>query len=473
MEKERTVYDIVVLGGGPGGYPAAIRAAQLGKKVALVEQAHLGGTCLNQGCIPTKTLIANADVLKTVQEAAAFGVEVRGEVVANYSKMAERKDQIVSKMRQGLQGLVAANAITLWQGRGELLDAHQVRVTGKEEKILQANTIILATGSEPRNMAAFPFDGERVHSSTSILALTKLPSSLVIIGGGVIGCEFASLYAHLGVKVTVLEALEALLPMQPPIVSKALQAAFQRRGIEVRTGISVTGIQRSSRGVEVMIGKGEKIEAELALVAVGRVRNTTGIGLEKAGLSVGKGGEISTNAKMETEVPGLYAVGDITKNWWLAHVATHQGIVAAEQACGLATQMHENAIPSIIFTDPEIATVGLSLEEAKKAGYEAEAGSYPFEALGKAQAAGHPEGFAQIVVDKKRGQLLGAQVVGADAATLIAEMGLAIANELTVECLIETIHAHPTLPEAWLEAALVAQGIPLHLPPKKKRATHG
>lgn len=472
MGEHEQSFDVIVVGGGPGGYPAAIRAAQLGRTVALVELDSLGGTCLNRGCIPTKALIANADVLKGVRSARAFGIQV-GDVSFDFSVMSKRKDAVVAKMLRGLEGLIASHAITVFRGRGKLTGPRQVKVIGENTALLNGKAIILATGSEPRNLAAFPFDGERIHSSTSILELTKLPESLVIVGGGVIGCEFASLYHALGVKVIILEALSSLLPMQPPEVIQAISSAFKKQGIEVHTGVSVKAITRTPTGIHVDLAQGPPIDAALALVAVGRARNTQDIGLEKAGVVTTASGEIATNERMETNVPGIYAVGDVTGNWWLAHVATHQGLVAADNACGQATTMHYHAVPAVTFTDPEIATVGLSLEEAKKAGYAAKVGAYPFSALGKSQAAGHSEGFAQIVIDQRTGQILGAQVVGYEASTLIASMGLAIANELTVECLIDTIHAHPTIAEAWLEAALIANETPLHFPPKKAGASRG
>jgi dihydrolipoamide dehydrogenase len=468
---EQSAFDVIVLGGGPGGYPAAIRAAQWGRSVALIECDSLGGTCLNRGCIPTKALIANADVLKRVQSADAFGIKV-GAISIDFSVMNQRKDKVVAKMLQGLEGLIASHAITLFRGRGKFTGLHEIKVMGQDSAILTGQSIIIATGSEPRRLSAFPFDGEFIHNSTSILNLKTLPKSLVIVGGGIIGCEFASLYQALGVKVIVLEALPSLLPMQSKQIIQAITAAFKKQGIEVHTGVSVKAITRTPKGIHVSLTEGDPIDADLALVAVGRSRNTQDIGLEKAGVVTTESGEIPTNAQMETNVPGIYAVGDVTGNWWLAHVASHQGLVAADNACGHPATMHYNAVPAVTFTDPEIATVGITLEEAQKAGYDAKIGAYPFAALGKSQAAGHPEGFAQIVIDQHTGQILGAQVVGYEAGTLIAAMGLAIANELTVECLMETIHAHPTIAEAWLEAALVANDTPLHFPPKRPRDSH-
>lgn len=464
---ERKKFDIVVLGGGPGGYPAAIRAAQRGKSVALIEAKELGGTCLNRGCIPSKTLIANAEVLNQVRRSDKFGIYVK-DIAFDYGAMATRKDQVVNKMRSGVEGLMKSNKITIIHGYGQLISPREIKVQGQDNCLIEADKIILATGSEPRNMAAFPFDYERIHDSTSLLNLTKLPKSIVIIGGGVIGCEFASLYQALGVDVTIVELLSRIIPMEDEMVSQALTKAFKQRNIKIETDVKVEKIIRTETGIEVCADQGRFFEAEIALVSIGRSLNTKGIGLEKAGILVQDSGLIETNAKMETSVDGIYAVGDIASKWWLAHVATHQGIIAADNACGVESRMHYNAVPSVIYTHPEIATVGFSLEAALKQGYKAEVGAFPFQALGKSHAILETEGFAQIVIEKNTGQILGAQMVGFEASTLIAEMTVAIANELTIECISETIHAHPTLPEAWLEAAYLAEGLPIHLPARSK-----
>lgn len=461
-------FDLIVLGGGPGGYPAAIRAAQNGKSVALVEARELGGTCLNRGCIPSKTLIASADVYKRVKEAEEFGIHV-GDVTLDYPKVVERKDRVVADVRKGLEGLIASNQITLFKGFGKFVSPNEIKVTGRDNVLLSANNIIIATGSEPREFANFPFDYERIHDSTSMLEIKKLPKNIVIVGGGVIGCEFASLYSAFGVEVVILEMMPRILPMECESVSNALAKSFQKRGVAIETNTLVESIKRTQNGVIAELAGGKSYEAEMALIAIGRKMNTREIGLDKAGLGVNPDGSIAVNNKMETSVPGIYAIGDIASKWWLAHVASHQGLVAANNACGIPSIMHYNAVPVVIFTDPEIGTCGLTLQQATEKGYQATVGAFPFQALGKSQAAYQTEGFAQIVTDQRTGQILGAQVVGHEAGTLVAEMAIAIGNELTLECITETIHAHPTVTEAWLEAALVAGGKPLHLPPKKKR----
>lgn len=470
MAETTDKFDVIVIGGGPGGYPAAIRAAQLGKKVALIEAKELGGTCLNRGCIPSKTLIAGADVWHRIQEAGEFGIKIDGTVSFDYGKMIDRKDAVVTKVRKGLEGLIAANKIQLFRGYGKFMDTKTIKVTGQDNALLTADKIIIATGSEPRSIPAFPFDQEFILDSTALLDRRALPKSIVIVGGGVIGCEFASLYAAFGVEVTILEMLPRLIPMEDESVSKALTKAFAKKGIKIETDVRVEKIEKTGKGVKALLAGGKAVEAEIALVAVGRSLNVSSIGLDKAGVLVQENGLVKVDDHMETTVTGIYAIGDIASKWWLAHVATHQGIVAADHAAGLKSKMHYNAVPSVIFTEPEIGTVGLSLQQAKEKGYKAVLGNFPFQALGKSQAALQTEGFAQIVIDSDTGQILGAQVVGHDASTLIAQMAQAITNELTVESVTETIHAHPTVSEAWLEAALVANATPIHMPPVKARS---
>lgn len=462
---EQNIFDIAVIGGGPGGYPAAIKAAQSGKSVALIEGKELGGTCLNRGCIPSKALIAGAELLQRLQDAPEFGITIKG-VSFDYGKTVERKDHVVAKIRKSLEGLIQANKITVFKGYGKFISPREIKITGEVNTTLRAEKIIIATGSEPRSIASFPFDYQKIHDSTSLLNLKVLPKKILIVGGGIIGCEFASLFAAYGVDVTILEMLPRLIPMEDKTVSAALTKAFQKKGIRIETNIKVDTIEKTDSGIRAVLADGNTFDADISLVAVGRALNTADIGLEKAGVLVNDNGMIPVSDTMETNVPGIYAIGDIASKWWLAHVATHQGLVAASNAAGEKAHMHYNAIPSVIFTHPEIGTVGMSLETALETGHDAIAAAFPFQALGKSQAAYQTEGFAQIIVERKTGQILGAQVVGHEASALIAEMAVAIANELTVESITETIHAHPTIPEAWLEAAFIAQDKPVHFPPK-------
>lgn len=466
-EKEQS-FDIAVIGGGPGGYPAAIKAAQNGKKVALIEAGQLGGTCLNRGCIPSKALIACAEAMHRIRQAKEFGIHVEN-ISFDFQKMVQRKDKVVNNVRQGLEGLISANNITLFKGFGKFTSPRRIKILGEDNCEIAAEKTIIATGSEPKEMPAFPFDHERILDSTSMLSIDKLPDHLVIIGGGIIGCEFASLYVEFGVKVTILEVLPQIIPMECTSISSALTKSFKKRGIDIRTNVFVDSIERNEDQVVIHFAGGDILKADMALVATGRQLNIKNIGLENAGVIVTDQGLLKVDEKMETSVPGIYAVGDIASRWWLAHVASHQGIVAASNATGHPMRMNYNAVPSVIFTNPEIGTVGYSLEDAIKNGYRATLGVFPFQALGKSQAAYQTEGFAQVVVDKKTGQVLGAQVVGHEASTLVAEMGIVIANEMTIDDVTHTIHAHPTIAEVWLEASYAAGETPLHLPPSKKK----
>lgn len=461
MEKEQ--FDLVIIGSGVGGYVAAIRASQRGAKVALIEEKELGGTCLNRGCIPSKALIASAESVRNVKEAGKHGIAVSSFSI-NYAAMKERKDRVVERLRRGLESLITSNKITVFKGRGKLISENEIKVLGSD-KIITAEKIILATGSEPRALPSAPFDYKRIHDSTSMLEITELPKSIIIIGGGIIGSEFASLHAELGVEVTVVELLPMILSTEGKEVSDAVHLSFKKRGIRVELNAAVQKVTASGdKGVTVTLNDGRELSAEMALIAVGRKLNTDDIGLEKAGVIVDKSGAIPVNERMETNVSHIYAIGDITAKWLLAHVASHQGVVAADNATGYPAKMHYNAVPSVTFTHPEAGTVGLTIEKAKSLGFDAKIGKFPFQALGRSQATMETEGFAQVVIDKKTGAILGAQVVGSGAQALISEMTLAISGELTVETIAETIHAHPTTPEAWHEASLAALGMVLHLP---------
>lgn len=465
---DKQTFDIAIIGAGPGGYVAAIKAAQMGKSIALIEKQYLGGTCLNVGCIPTKTLLANTGVLKKIKEAQDFGIVV-GDLSFDYAKMKERKDNVVQGIQKSLEGLIKQNKITIIRGEAKFTSPKELKVIGDDSCYIEANSIIIATGSEPFDVPAFPCDHKIIRNSTSILELTELPKTLAIIGGGYIGCEFASLFTELGVKVTILEALPSIIPTQPKAIVQALTKSFQKQGIDIQTNVYVEGINTSNAGADIQLAGGKSLQADMVLVAIGRSCNSKGLDLEKAAVKTTEKGAIEVNSKLETSVAGIYAIGDVTGKLMLAHVASHQGLVAAANAAGQDANIHYNAVPAVIFTTPEIATVGMSLEEATKEGFEATIGSYPFQALGKSQATRETTGFAQIVTDKKTGQILGAQVVGSEASALIGEMTLAVANELTLNCVIDTIHAHPTVAEVWLEAALLANDTPIHFPPKVKK----
>jgi dihydrolipoamide dehydrogenase len=465
---ERQNFDLAVIGSGPGGYVAAIKAAQEGMRVCLIEKGLLGGSCLNVGCIPTKTLLANAQVMQKILHAAEYGI-VTGPVTFDYAKMKKRKDDVIDKIRKSLEGLILSNGIVILRGQAEFLSPREIKIKGQNNLIVHAEKTIIATGSEPLDIPTFPCDHKSIFNSTSILELTSLPKTLVVIGGGYIGCEFASLFSDLGVKVIILEALSSIVMLQGKSVAESLTRAFTKKGIEIQTGVTVEGIDQNANGLNIRLKDKPAVACDIVLVSVGRKVISSGLSLEKAGIVVNDKGIIPVNDKMETNVPGIYAIGDVTGKYMLAHVASHQGMIAAANASGQSVKMHYHSVPAVIFTHPEIATVGMTLEQAQEAGYQAAVGKFPFQALGKSVATIETEGFAQVIVDRKTGQILGAQVVGHEAATLIAEMGLAIANELTVDCVADTIHAHPTVAEAWLEATLLANDTPIHFPPKVKK----
>lgn len=462
---DRKTFDIAVIGGGPGGYVAAIRAAQSGQSVALIESGDLGGVCLNWGCIPTKTLIANAHALHLIQDADRFGITT-GPVTFDYSKMKGRKDSIVKEIRTSLEGLIRSHKVQIIRGFAKFEETYTLKVTGEENMLIDADRIIIATGSVSREIPAFPFDHKKILSAKSMLEVTQLPKRLAIIGGGVIGCEFASLYRELGVHVTVLEMQERLIPTESKKLSQVLEKSFKQQGIEVQTGVRVRGVETAGPSAVVQLKMGS-VSADLVLVAVGVQFNSQGLNLERVGIAVDERGAIQVNAQMETTIDRIYAIGDVTGRSMLAHTASHAGVVAAINATGGEATMHYDVIPSVIFTNPEIASVGLSLEQAKAAGFDATVGTFPFAALGKSKAIGNSDGFAEVVLDAATGAILGASCAGFEASTLIAEMALAIHNELTAESLYETVHAHPTLSEAWMEAALIATGQPIHFPPRR------
>lgn len=465
--KNNQNFDIIVIGAGPGGYVAAIKAALKGKKVALIEKDHLGGTCLNVGCIPTKTLIANAQILEKIAQASLFGVHIK-DYSFDYSQMNRRKDDVVSNIRKSLEGLIKSHGVSVFFGQAAFTSPHEIKILGENKTILKADKVIIATGSTTLDIKAFPCDHKNILNSTSILQLKQLPQSLIIIGGGYIGCEFASLFAELGVKVTILEALDSIVQMQGKTISSFLSKKFKEKGIDIKTSVKVASVDSKENHATVHLDNGDTLSADKVLISIGRKIVSDTLHIEKAGLRPNPNGSINVDEKMQTEVPGIYAIGDVTGKAMLAHVASHQGIVAAVNASGGSAHMHYNAVPAVIFTLPEIATVGMTLEEALNKNYKAKVSSFPFQALGKAQASIDTEGFAQIVSDETTGEILGAQVVGHEASTLIGEMALAIQNELTVECITETIHPHPTITEVWLEAALIANNSPIHIPPKVK-----
>lgn len=462
MQRKRA--DVVVIGGGPGGYPAAIRLATGGKKVILVEAGEVGGTCLNWGCIPTKAFLNTASLLREVRHAATLGLRI-GEATPDWPTMVSKKNEIVKRLRSGVEGLLKSSGVELVRGFGSFVSPKEIGVDGKDSSVIETDHCIIATGSEAKELKSLPFDGRLIHSSKTIMDIAQLPKSIAIIGAGAIGSEFATLFSGLGTKVYLIEALPRILPLECETVSTAVLGAFQKEGVDVLCGHMVVGAEKLQDSVRLELTQGKRIEVSMVLVGVGRSLNTERLGLEKIGVRTEKGAVI-VDERMSTNLNGIWAIGDITAKPMLAHVATHQGFVAAANILGQNAVMRYDAIPSATFTVPEVGSVGLSLEMAMQQKIRAKRVFFPFQALGKAVATSNTEGFVQIVFDEETGRIVGAQAVGDHASELISEITLAIANELTIECIAETIHAHPTMAESWVEAAFIGEGTPLHLPNK-------
>lgn len=459
MEKAQ----VVVIGAGPGGYVASIRAAQLGASVVLVEKDKVGGTCLNRGCIPTKCLLASTHVLDVIREAEDFGVEVKG-VQPNFSRMMERKEQVVAQLRQGIRQLLKANKVKFVKGEATLVSPRKIRVAGDQgTEEIEADKIIISTGSVPVKPPIFDFAHDAVLTSDEALKLGEPPKSLLIVGAGVIGLEFACVFSSLGTKITVVEMMDQVLPTEEKTVATQMQRILDRRGIVFHIQTRVEGIKEySSNGVTATLDNGEEIIAEKMLVSIGRRPNTRNLGLEDLGIDMDPAGNIIVNNKMETNVKGIYAIGDAVGGIMLAHVASAEGIVAAENAAGHEATLDYSAVPSCVYTTPEVSSVGLTVDKAQAIGKKVKLGKFPFAACGKALTIGEDTGFVQVVVEEETDLVLGAQIIGPHATDLIAEVALAVRWGLTVEQISTTIHAHPTLAESIMEAAEAACGRAIH-----------
>lgn len=456
-----TQWDLAVIGAGPAGYVGALRAAALGARTAVIEPGPVGGTCLNRGCIPTKTLAATAEVLQAVRRAGEFGIEV-GEVRIDFAKAMARQRQVVDRLRRGILYLFKKAGVELITGTARFSDPHHLLVTGADgtAQTVSASRFLVCPGSHPVVPAAFGYDGERVITSDEALGLTDLPRSLVVLGGGVVGCEFASFFATLGTRVAVVEMMETILPMLDREVSGAVHSALRKRGVAVHTAVLATAVEKTETGVRVTLDSGAVVEGDRLLVSVGRRAATEGLGLERAGLALTPRGEVPVDDRMLTPVAHVGAAGDATAGRFkLAHVASREAIVAVENLLGRHCRMDYRAVPSVVFTSPEAAGVGLTESEARaeaeRLGLAAGAvrvGKFSFVANGKALAGGEYEGFAKIVAGPG-GEVRGVHVVGPHASDLIAEATLALQAGLSLEDLRRTIHAHPTLSEAIWDAA--------------------
>ena len=461
--------DILVIGAGPGGYTAAIRGAQLGMQVAIVEEKQVGGICLNHGCIPTKALLACTDVLRAIQRASDYGINV-DRVSAHLDKMMARKDKIVSQLVKGVEYLLSKNNVTLLKGRASFKNRCQVQIIKAERGIetVSADNVIIATGSEPLQIPGLAPNGQEIITSTEALALEVVPERLVIIGAGVVGLEMATFYSQLGSQVTIVEMLESLLPDMDKEIADLARRSLKRRKINLLLGKKVTGAEVVRDGqvhlaiMDVRSQQEEELTAEKVLLAIGRRARIKDLGLEKAGVITDERGFIRVNDRMETSAPGIYAVGDVVGGKLLAHKASHEGITAAERIRGLDSTMDYRLIPNCIFTYPEMASVGLTEEEAKRRGYRVKAGRFPFRANGRAWAIGEAEGLVKVVAEAEHGEILGVHIIGPQADTLIAEAVTAMKLGATARDLATAIHAHPTLPESLMEAALNVYGRAIH-----------
>ena len=455
---------ITVVGAGPGGYEAAIMAAKLGAEVTVIEKKTPGGTCLNRGCIPTKALLATADVLETIHNAKAFGINVDGTVAADFEAIMERKAKVVSSLVKGIEYLFNANNVTMIKGTGKLVDKNTVAVLkddGSTETIA-TDKIILATGSVPIVPAMFQFDGKKVISSDEVLELQELPESMIIVGGGVIGCEIGQFLSRMGTQITIVEMVDQILPLEDAETAKQLARQFKKDKIKVLTGNGIISVEMTETGVKANLANGKSVEAEVMLVAIGRRSFHDHLNAQGAGVALDERGRIKVNDKMETNVAGIYAIGDIVATPLLAHVAAKEGIVAAYNAVkGAGKTVAYKAVPRCVYTEPEVAGVGLTERECEAQGIAYKVGQFDFRALGKAQAMSKILGFVKIIVDAND-VIIGAAVVGAHATDLLAELSLAVHLGLTAEQIGDCIHAHPTLSEAIMEAAHDVHGVCMH-----------
>jgi dihydrolipoamide dehydrogenase len=456
-------FDLVVVGTGPGGYVSAIRAAQLGLSVAAVEDDRPGGVCLNWGCIPTKALLRNAEIVHLFEKAETFGITVQG-MTADYAAAVQRSRSVADRMAKGVEFLFRKNKITLVPGTGVLKSKNVIEVKGKDgtQTLEAGRAVILATGSEPKSLPGVPIDEKTVISSNGAVRNEAKPKSIVVIGAGAVGVEFADVYRSYGVEVTLLEALPRIVPIEDEEVSTLLTRSLSRRGITIKTAVKVSAVKPGGAGV-VVETDGGRFEAEQVLMAVGRGARTKGVGLEALGVTMERG-FVKVSPTMETSVKGVYAIGDMAGAPLLAHKAMAEGVVAAEAIAGKTPRpVDYGNVPSCTYCRPQVASIGLTEAKAKDGGRELAIGKFPFTANGKAVALGETEGFVKVIADKKTGEILGVHIIGPEATEMIHEFAVGRTLEATVDEIMHTIHAHPTLSEAALEATLAALGQAIHI----------
>jgi dihydrolipoamide dehydrogenase len=459
---------IAILGAGPGGYVAAIRAAQLGAEVTVIEESEVGGTCLHWGCIPTKTLIASAEVLHKAKNAQSFGLQLDGSISPNIQKIVDRKNKVVGIQVKGIRGLFKSWGVRLVEGRGVMVGPKKLNVTLKDGSTEEVDTdrIIIATGSKPAHIPVFPFDGKRIISSDQAINPDSVPKSLLIVGAGVIGCEFAFIYKEFGAEVTMVELMPNAVSTEDEEISQILERELKKSKIKLLTNTSVEKVDVKEEGVSVQLSKGNTVEVEKVLVSIGRAVNSENIGLEEVGVKKGQRGEIIVDSRMQTNIDGVYAIGDVVGGIMLAHLASKEGIVAAENAMDGNTEVNYDVIPAAIFTSPEIGSVGLREKQAVEKGIKYKVGRFQFRALGKAHAMGEIAGLFKIISDKETDKILGAHIIGPHASDLVHEAAVAMEKGLTSKDIAHTIHAHPTLAEGIMEAAEDVYDSAIHSPKK-------
>ncbi|MDN5302927.1 MAG: dihydrolipoamide dehydrogenase [Thermoanaerobacteraceae bacterium] len=466
-QKQELECDITIIGGGPGGYVAAIQAAKMGAKVILIEKDVLGGTCLNRGCIPTKSLVRSAEIFKNLKEAEDFGCQAEN-ISVDIKSVVGRKNRVITQLVQGIEYILKKHDVRVIRGIGEIKDCNTVFVKEKAAEItIKTNNIIIATGSKSSSLPIPGKDLECIMDSSDALQMDELPEKMVIIGGGVIGMEFAFIFSGFGVDVTVVEFLDEVLAAFDSDIIEEISKIAKSKGIKIFTGSKVEQIIQGEDGQSIVVfskdNEKKYISADKVLMAVGRQPSLDGLDVASLGLELNdKGRGIKVNEKMQTNIPNIYAIGDVTNRVLLAHVASHQGIVAVKNIIGVPSEIDYNVIPSAIFTDPEIAMVGIGEKAAKKQGIDVEVGKFPFAASGKALTMGESRGFVKIIKQKCTGKILGGAIIGPHATDLIAEIALAVKKGLTCEDVIETVHAHPTTAEAIHEAVLAAEGGAIH-----------
>ena len=461
-------FDLLVVGAGPGGYIAALKGAQMGASVGIIENHHLGGTCLNYGCIPSKALLASAEMLHSVREASRWGVEVSGKVKFDWKKITSHKNQTIKQLRGGIAGLLKGRRVTHLQGTGAMETPGRVVVTGKEsqQELVTADKVILAVGASPNRIPGWPTDPQWVCTSDEAVHWSTLPKRLLIVGGGVIGCEFACMMQSFGVEVTIVELLPHLLGVLDTDLSAELQKVFVSRGITVHVNTKVDDLQLTKKNVKVHLSSGDDLQFDRVLVATGRRPNTANINLEGAGIKLSQHGFVEVNDQLETSTSGHYCIGDANGMSMLAHAASAQGVVASENALGHQSPW-EAAVPSAVYTFPEVASVGLTQQEADQQGLPISIGRFPLAHLGKAMATGHTEGFVKMIRHRETGQLLGAHMIGHNATECIAAATGLLQQKVSMQEVAETVWAHPTISEAIKEAAEDSLSMALHLPPRK------